>query len=209
MALRNSPTSYGVISIVLHWLVAVAVIGLFVSGLWMVDLGYYDDWYHRAPELHKSVGVAVLAMVLARFPWRWIGGVPDPVPGARAWETRVTHWVHRLLLLGLLATIAAGYLISTAKGDPVDVFGLFTLPATITGLPRQADVAGAAHYWLAVALISLAGVHALAALKHHFIDRDATLTRMLGWKSAATIPPTTAPLVPSEQRVPQQNRREP
>ena len=182
MLLRNTPTTYGAISIALHWLVAVAVIGLFVSGLWMVDLGYYDVWYHRAPELHKSVGMVLLLVLAARLAWRWIGGTPEPEPGARPWEILVAHWVHRLLNVGVLAIIAAGYLIATAKGDPVHIFDLAAIPATIQGLPRQADVAGAVHYWLAMALMGLAGLHALAAFKHHFIDRDATLTRMLGLK---------------------------
>ncbi len=182
MSLRDTRATYGVISIVLHWLVAVAVIGLFASGLWMVDLGYYDPWYHRAPDLHKSVGMVLLVAVAARIVWRWAGGAPEPEPGARPWEIGVARWVHRLLAFGPLAIIAAGYLISTAKGDPVLVFGLVSIPATLEGGARQADVAGAVHYWLAVALIGLAGLHALAALKHHFIDRDATLKRMLGLK---------------------------
>lgn len=184
MQLRNTSTTYGLISIVLHWLVAAAVIGLFVSGLWMVDLTYYDPWYNRAPELHKSVGMVVVLAVAARLLWRRFGGAPAPVSDARPWEIRVARWVHRLLLAGVLAVAAAGYLMSTAKGDPVRVFDLVFVPALVEGLPRQADRAGAIHYWLAIALIALAGVHALAAVKHHVVDRDATLTRMLGLKRA-------------------------
>jgi cytochrome b561 len=74
----------------------------------------------------------------------------------------------------------SGYLISTADGRPVDVFGIFTLPATLSGLPNQADTAGDLHLAMAIAVIVLAALHALAALKHHFIDRDRTLRRMLG-----------------------------
>ena len=74
----------------------------------------------------------------------------------------------------------SGYLISTADGRGVSVFGLFEVPASLTGIPDQEDVAGVLHEWLAWGLIILAGLHALAAIKHHFIDRDATLSRMLG-----------------------------
>ncbi len=200
MKLRNTSTAYGAISIVLHWLVAVAVFGLFVSGLWMVDLGYYDDWYHRAPELHRSVGIVVVVALVARLVWRRVGGAPLPEPGAKPWEIRVARWVHRLLLFGVLAVAAAGYLMSTAKGDPVLVFDLISIPAIVEGLPRQADRAGAVHYWLAVALIALVGVHALAALKHHVIDRDATLTRMLGVKRAPAPSPTACPDASRTQR---------
>jgi len=200
MNLRNRSSTYGLVSILLHWLVAVAVIGLFVSGLWMVDLSYYDVWYHRAPELHKSVGVVAVVLLAARMIWRWVSGVPKPEPGARPWEIRVAHWVHRLLMIGIPAVAAAGYLISTAKGDPVPVFDLFSIPAILYGLPRQADVAGAIHFWLAVALVSLAGLHTLAALKHHFIDRDATLIRMLGLKRGGKLQTTTASSVSNQQR---------
>ncbi|MNW16318.1 hypothetical protein D3C71_2151320 [compost metagenome] len=60
------------------------------------------------------------------------------------------------------------------------MFGLFEVPATLTSIPDQEDVAGLIHEYLAWGLLVFAGIHALAALKHHFIDRDATLTRMLG-----------------------------
>jgi cytochrome b561 len=87
--------------------------------------------------------------------------------------------VHGLLYLLLFGVMVSGYLISTADGRPIEVFGLFAVPATVTGLPGQADRAGDIHLILAVTVIILAIVHALAALKHHFIDRDRTLVRML------------------------------
>jgi cytochrome b561 len=74
----------------------------------------------------------------------------------------------------------AGYLISTADGRAIEVFGLFNVPALVTGIPNMEDSAGQAHLVLAISLISLATLHALAALKHHFFDRDQTLRRMLG-----------------------------
>jgi len=60
MQLRNSSRRYGIISISLHWIFAIAVYGMFGLGLWMVTLSYYDGWYHQAPELHKSIGVLLM-----------------------------------------------------------------------------------------------------------------------------------------------------
>jgi cytochrome b561 len=180
MRLRNSGSSYGAVSVASHWLVAIAVTGLFVSGLWMVGLTYYHSWYHRAPELHASVGVLAAAVVLAHLLWRRLDRVPDPEPGVRRWEVRASALVHALLYLSILVAAVSGYLITTAKGAPVEVFGLFSLPATLHDLPGQADLAGKVHLLVAYALIGLAGLHGLAALKHHFIDRDGTLLRMLG-----------------------------
>ena len=71
----------------------------------------------------------------------------------------------------------------TADGEPISVFGWFSVPATLSGLPDQADVAGEIHLYLAWALVVFAVLHAFAALKHHFIDRDPTLKRMLGRSS--------------------------
>ena len=87
---------------------------------------------------------------------------------------------HGLLYLGLFGVMISGYLISTADGRGIGVFGWFEVPALISGLPEQEDVAGLIHKYLAWGLVIFAVIHALAALKHHFIDRDATLVRMFG-----------------------------
>ena len=89
---------------------------------------------------------------------------------------------HGALYLGLFVVMISGYLISTADGRGISVFDLFEIPALITGLPNQADLAGAVHFYVACAVVIFAGLHGLAALKHHFIDRDATLRRMLGYE---------------------------
>jgi cytochrome b561 len=95
------------------------------------------------------------------------------------WKRRAAIVVHGLLYLLPFALIASGYLLSTADGRPVDVFGWFEVPASLHGLERQADIAGDVHFFLAMLLIGIALVHIAAAIDHHFLQRDATLTRML------------------------------
>ena len=183
MQLRNSPSRYGVVSIVLHWGVALAVFGLFGLGLWMVGLDYYSPWRKAGPDLHKSIGLVLLAVMLLRVVWRFISP-PPPAPANHGALTRLAAKLgHLALYLGLFAVMIAGYLISTADGVGIPVFGLFEVPALVSDLPDQADLAGVIHLWLAWGLVIFAVLHALAALKHHFIDRDATLTRMLGRKA--------------------------
>lgn len=177
---RNTPDTYGRISILLHWLIAAGVLGLFALGLWMVGLDYYDAWYHRAPELHKGIGVLLLGVMLLRQAWR--SGNPRPrLPGTPL-QQRLAVAMHRALDGVLFAVVLSGYLVSTADGRPVDVFGLVQLPATLSGIERQEDIAGVFHNWLAMFMIGLAALHALAALKHHVIDHDRTLLRMLSAK---------------------------
>jgi cytochrome b561 len=115
--------------------------------------------------------------------WRFISP-PPPTLETYSRMTRLgAKFGHSFLYFSLFAVMIAGYLISTADGVGISVFGLFEIPALVSGLPDQADTAGVIHLYLAWALVIFSGLHALAALKHHFIDRDATLNRMLGRKA--------------------------
>ncbi len=189
MEWRNTSGRYGLVAVILHWFTAIAVIGLFTLGLWMVELDYYDPWYRKAPDIHKGIGVLLAISLLLRLAWRFTNPQPDPVPGHSPMERRLARLVHGSLYLLLLLTVSAGYLISTADGRAVNVFGLFSLPATVQGLENQEDIAGIVHLGLAIILIALAGLHALAALKHHFVDRDPTLLRVLGRSASNTAKP--------------------
>ncbi|HDZ54993.1 MAG TPA: cytochrome b [Pseudomonas xinjiangensis] len=180
MLIRNTSTRYGVVAISLHWLVALVVIGLAILGLWMTDLTYYSPYYRTAPFWHKSIGLTFAAVLALRLIWRMFNRRPSHLPNHKRWETRLAGLVHGLLYVLLAVIVVSGYLISTARGDGISVFGWFEVPALLTGLTSQADRAGFVHYWVAITVLSLAGLHALGALKHHFIDRDDTLRRMLG-----------------------------
>ncbi|MFP4607288.1 MAG: cytochrome b [Thiohalospira sp.] len=173
---RNGTDYYGLMAILFHWVVAAGVIGLFALGLWMVELTYYDPWYKTSLGWHKAFGVLLFGVMVARLIWRLTN--PRPRPHGRAWERRAAEAAHLGLYLLIFAAMVAGYLISTADGSDIDVFGLFSVPATLTG-KGQEDIAGEIHEILAWTIIGLASIHALAAVKHAAIDRDGTLRRML------------------------------
>lgn len=177
---RNTDSRYGIITIAIHWLVAIIAISLFVLGLWMVGLGYYDPWYRRAPELHKSTGVLLFFLMLFRLIWNSFNKKPQLLTGNNPLEEKIARTVHFFLYLLLFAVMLSGYLISTADGRPIEVFGMINVPAILTGLEQQEDIAGFVHLILAIILISLSSFHALAALKHHIINHDKTLIRMFG-----------------------------
>jgi cytochrome b561 len=163
----------------LHWITAIAVIGLFAMGLWMTGLDYYDAWYHKAPFWHKSVGLLLAALVVLRLALRVIQGRPLPLGTHLPWERILATLTHAALYLLLFGAFISGYLIATADNRPAPFFGLVDVPALIRAFDHQEDIAGEIHEFCAWGLVVLAGLHALAALKHHFIDKDTTLRRML------------------------------
>ena len=180
MPLKNTTDGYGWLSIALHWGMALAIFAMFGLGLWMRDLGYYDAWYQRAPHIHKSIGLILLALLVLRLAWRAVNAQPQDPPSMPRWERLTAHLTHYALYAMLLIMMVAGYLISTADGRAIEVFSWFSVPATLQDLPNQEDLAGEVHEVLAWAIVLLAGFHALAALKHHFYNRDNTLKKMLG-----------------------------
>jgi len=195
MHLRNDLQGYGLVAVLLHWIMAVLVIGLFVLGEYMVGLNYDDPWYIKAPDLHRGIGVIVAILLVLRLGWRWSNRRPEVI--GQAWERSVALWVHRSFYVLLAAIPVSGYLITTADGQALCVFGWFELPATFYGVENQEDIAGLVHEWLAMILISLVVLHTLAAMKHHFIDRDASLRRMLGSGAPPPRSPATA-MTPKE-----------
>lgn len=180
MALMNSPQTYGWVTVILHWVVAAGIIGLFALGYWMVGLTYYDPWYKTGPDVHRSVGILLLIAMLVRVAWRLLTPSPAAVSGHRHWEVLAAHLAHGLLYLLVFVAMISGYLISTADGTAIHVFDWFEVPSLTGRVQGMEDIAGVVHYWSTWTLIVLAALHALAGLKHHFVDRDPTLTRMLG-----------------------------
>ncbi|WP_417566354.1 cytochrome b [Marinobacter sp.] len=180
MQIRNTASSYGLVAIAIHWLVALVVFGLFGLGYWMVDLTYYHDWYNRAPDIHRSVGILLLAVMVFRVIWKSLNVSPASPPEHKRWEVRSAHLGHGLLYVLIFVALVSGYLISTADGSSVSVFGWFEVPSVTGQVKGMEDIAGTVHYWTTWAILGLALVHAAGALKHHFIDRDPTLRRMLG-----------------------------
>lgn len=179
MHLKNTQDSYGIVHKLIHWITAVTTIALFALGLWMVQLGYYDDWYQSAPHYHVSIGLLLAVIMLFRIVWRNFNTIPLAPPSHTKLERNAAHWAHIFIYGLLLCIFISGYLIPTADNRGIDVFNWFTLPASGELLNNQEDIFGNIHLWSAYALIALVSLHAIAAIKHHFIDKDITLKRML------------------------------
>ena len=178
--LKNSQQSYGWLAIVLHWLMAITIFALFGLGLYMVELSYYDAWYRGSLDLHKSTGLVLLLLFILRVFWRAVNVSPESADStAGKLEIKAAHYAHLLLYVLLAVLMLTGYLISTADGRAIEVFGLVSIPALPFSIENQEDIAGVIHEYLAWTLVLLAAGHALAALKHHFINKNKTLIRMI------------------------------
>ncbi|MFQ5480595.1 MAG: cytochrome b [Thermodesulfobacteriota bacterium] len=181
MQLSSTKEGFGLVLIALHWVMAFMIIALFFLGKYMTGLLYTDPWYHSAPYIHKSAGLIVMALLVIRTLWVIILQRPAllPMPG---WERLLAQIVQKSFYVLLFGITISGYLIPTADGGGVEVFGWFTVPAVFSGLEHQEDMAGDIHYLLTYLLMFFLLLHTMGALKHHFIDRDETLTRILGIK---------------------------
>lgn len=179
MKLRNSARGYGLVSRALHWAIAAGIIGLIALGWYMVRLGYYDPWYHRALGVHRVAGLAALAAGALFLGWKLASPSP-PLPATVGRAQRVAaHVVHGLLMTMMLLVPLSGYLVSTSSGQAIPVYGGFEVPALWRLAPAARDLAIAIHYYCAYGTGLVAALHAAAALKHQFVDRDGLLARMI------------------------------
>lgn len=169
---------YPLLSRILHWLTALLVIGLFFSGWYMVQLDYYSPWYQKLPQWHIFSGFILSflwTIVLLRLPL-----VKNSFKNSYSVLEQVSaRLVKNLFYLLVLIMIVSGYLIATADGDGVLLFDYLKIPAISHFSATQIDTIGLIHQYTSYFLIFLVCFHILGAMKHHFIDKDETLKRML------------------------------
>jgi cytochrome b561 len=177
---KNTSQRYGTVSRLLHWSLALLLVVLFALGWWSTEMSYYDPLYRTVPDLHRALGVLAACLILLRIAWALYNPHPLPAATAQPWERWAARIGHLSLYILMVAIPVSGYLISTADGRGVAVFGLFELPALLPADAGREELAGSAHYFLAFGAAYLVLLHAAAALKHQFIDRDGTLRKMIG-----------------------------
>jgi cytochrome b561 len=177
---------YTAVAIVLHWLIAVILIGNIILA-WQ-----FDDAKGLAKfqlfQLHKSLGITVLILSLARLGWRLINAPPAPLASMKRWEKLASVAVHLSFYVIMIGLPLSGWLMVSAspKNIPTLLFGVVPLPyiGLVHGLPTDQAKAlghnfGEAHEILAWITYGLIGLHVGAALKHQFMDRDTILSRMI------------------------------
>jgi cytochrome b561 len=172
------PLRYTRTAIALHWLTALLVVAAFPLGVYMADLAL-SPLKLKLISYHKWLGVTVFLLLLLRLAWR-IGHVPPPLPDSMPlWQRQAAHGLHLVLYLLLFAIPLTGWLMSSAKGFQTVYLGVLPLPDLIAKDKALGDGLRQVHEMLNLTLLVLLLAHVAAALKHHFIERDGILARML------------------------------
>ena len=177
-AAATTSERYGGVAIAAHWLTALLITGSFTLGLSMVGLPLGRQklqWY----AWHKWIGITVFLLTCARLAWRWNHAAPPPLPAMPGWQKRASALAHGALYALLLAAPLSGWIYSSATGVQVVYLGLVPLPDLVPKDRALASALRALHLTLNFTLLALVCIHTAAALKHHFVDHDTVLTRML------------------------------
>jgi cytochrome b561 len=178
--------SYGIIARALHWLVAVFVLVQFGLGLYAASLPVSLarlQWLSR----HKSLGLAILALMILRLGWRSMNR-PPPLPDRMPrWERRAAVTTHWLLYLLLIVAPLTGWLHASTAGLSVNWFGVVEIPDLLPKNPELSELFKQTHRFCVALLALLLVGHVGAALRHAFLLRDGVLQRMLPWNSSETI----------------------
>jgi cytochrome b561 len=181
--LRNDAVRYGSVAKSLHWLIAALVMVMFGLGWYMADLPLGQRKFDLY-QLHKSIGITILVLAAARLLWRLFNPAPPLPASVPPWQRTAARISHALLYLMLFAQPLIGFLQSNAANFPVVWWGAVRLPAVIGADEPLAETLIEVHEWNARLLLALVLIHAGAALRHHFVQKDGVLRRMLPSASA-------------------------
>lgn len=174
---NDTPYGYGNISKILHWLVALFVIGNLIGGMLLEDLP--PEIRGMVMPVHKAIGISVLILMIARTFWRVQQGFPKLPEAIPARERKLARLGHLAFYPLLILMPISGWMLSSAAGYPVSFFGLFTLPLVIEKNPALRELFGAAHSAIGWALVVLVAVHIAAAFYHHYFQGHKLIRRML------------------------------
>jgi cytochrome b561 len=176
---------YSAPAIALHWLVAALILANLSLGLYTVDMPLSPTKL-RNFSYHKWIGVTVFLLAAARLLWR-LGHTPPQLPAAMApWERRTAQLTHALLYFLFFAAPLTGWLFSSAAGFQTVYLGMLPIPDLLSKDKALADALKLAHKSINYTMAAVIVLHAAAALKHHFVDKDDVLRRMLPQKHRDT-----------------------
>lgn len=176
--LETKAERYDALSIFFHWLIAFGLIATFILGVYMQDLPLSPNKL-KLYSWHKWAGITLFLLVGARLAWRCVRPTVTLPATMSPSMQKAAHYTHILLYALMLIIPITGWLSSSAQGVSVVWFGVLELPNLVSKSEALAAVLKAVHLTLNYSLLTLVVIHVLAALKHHFFDKDLVLYRML------------------------------
>lgn len=182
MNMKNTVDRYGSLSIAMHWLMLVLLVAVYSAILLREIYPRGSDPRDALKMWHFMLGLSVFALVFLRIALRFFGTTPRIVPEPPHWQHLLGTGMHLALYLFLIAMPLLGWLTLSAEGKPIPFFGL-ELPAIWPQDKEFADTVNDLHETIGEIGYYLVGLHAAAALFHHYIVRDNTLRRMLPGRS--------------------------
>jgi cytochrome b561 len=180
-SLETSSSRYGTVAIALHWVLGIALVGIFAMGVYMADLPFSPQRL-KLYNWHKWAGVTILMLSALRLLWRLTHRPPE-LPQRIAekmpkWQHLAHHGTHVALYVLFFAVPLIGWAYSSAAGFPVVLFGVLPLPDFVPADKALAALIKPFHELSAFALAGLVVLHVAAALKHQWVDRDGLMDRM-------------------------------
>ncbi len=175
---KSPPARYTIPAQLLHWVIAALVVTQFALAWTAQDLPL---GVHKLALLarHKSFGMTILMLAVLRLIWRFMNAPPELPVGMTRLERILARGTHIAFYVLLFAMPLSGWTMSSAKNYSVSWFGVFTWPNLIGQNETAFNVLKSTHYYLSNALFAIAVLHVLAALKHHFWNKDDVFLRML------------------------------
>ena len=165
----------------LHWIIALLIAAAFMLALYLENLPL-SPLKFRLYSYHKWLGITVLILACIRLLWRTVRGAPAALQSQPRWQRVMASAAHHSLYLLMLALPLVGWAMSSAKGIPVVLYGVLPLPNWVPTNHDLGEQLETLHMVLAWILCGVVALHVAGALKHHFIDKDETLRRMLPGK---------------------------
>jgi len=165
----------------LHWIIAIAIIAMLAFGLYLEDMPRGPD-KGQLIGLHKSVGILILMFALVRVLWRYLNQLPKPLSTLTNWQQKLAKLTHWVLIIGTVLLPVSGILMSIGGGFGIGVFGFELVARSDDKNEMLSQVGHVLHGLGGKLLILFVILHIVGAIKHQFIDKDGTLSRMLGIK---------------------------
>ncbi|WP_040890317.1 cytochrome b [Vibrio ezurae] len=176
--MSSEPKKLSHITILMHWLTGLAFMGVFIVGLILAEM-------ERGPDksmlmgYHKSIGALILIVAALRIVWRLKEGKLPSLGNSPQWQEKIAHAVHGILMLATIAMPISGIVMSAAGGRAVDIFG-WEIISKGEKIEWLQQIGSTIHHSAVNIIIAVFVLHVVGAIKHHVIDKDRTITRMLG-----------------------------